>query len=143
VADLDTRFALHVPRSTDGLARLGGWVDEVAAALALPAAAEYALRLCVEEAVTNVVMHGRPPADGDAGTVTLRVDAEADAVRLTIQDRCAAFDPLVVAPPKRPTSLTKVRVGGLGVHLMRQYSRELRYERVDGRNVLTVVISRS
>lgn len=142
VPDADTRFLLRIERSKAGLARLGGWVDEVAAALALPADAEYALRLCVEEAVANVVMHGVAAAEADAGTVVLRLEADDDVLLVTIEDRCVAFDPLEVGPPERPTSLDDARVGGLGVHLMRQYARAVDYAWVDGRNRLTLTIGR-
>ena len=125
-----------------GLARLGSWVDDIAAALMLPGPAEYALRLCVEEAVANVVMHGTACAEGDAGEVGLRVKPGPDVLCVTVEDRCRPFDPLQVAAPERPADVASVRVGGLGVHLMRQYAQALGYERVDGVNRLTVTIGR-
>lgn len=124
-----------------GLAALGGWVDAIAAATQLDARAEYALRLCLEEAAVNVVMHGEQEP-GDEGAVTLRVEAAADAVRLIVEDRCAAFDPLQVAPPEMPTRLEDTRVGGLGVHLIRQYTKAAAYRRIGGTNRLTLTIAR-
>ena len=141
-AEGDGGLVLRMPRDMDGLTRLGGWVDEVVAALHLDATAEYALRLCVEEAVANVVMHGVPVPGRDCGEVVLRLAAAGDAVRVTVEDACAAFDPLAVAAPRRPESLADAREGGLGVHLMRQYARAIGYERADGINRLTLTIAR-
>ena len=90
-----------------GLEQLGGWVDTVAAALHLDAAADYALRLCLEEAAANVVMHGDPDGDGDADFVALRVEPGPEALRVTIEDRCGAFDPLTVPAPRPPTGLAE------------------------------------
>jgi anti-sigma regulatory factor (Ser/Thr protein kinase) len=139
VAEPDGSFALRVERSMAGLARLGSWVDGIAAALHLDSRTEFALRLCVEESATNVVMHGAPN-DADAGFVGLRVAAETEALRLVVEDRCGAFDPLAVPAPERPTSLEDARVGGWGIHLIRQYARQIDYERRDGTNRLTLSI---
>jgi anti-sigma regulatory factor (Ser/Thr protein kinase) len=141
-ADAGTTFTLRIERSLAGLEQVGGWVDTVAATLGLGSAADYALRLCVEEAATNVVMHGITGADGDADFVALRVEPAQDALHVTVEDRCGAFDPLQVPTPKPPTNLGEAHVGGLGIHLMRQYSREMDYVRVDGMNRLTLTIGR-
>ena len=66
-ADAGHSFTLRIERSMAGLEQLGGWVDKVAAALGLDKAADYALRLCLEEAAANVVMHGTAGADGGRG----------------------------------------------------------------------------
>jgi anti-sigma regulatory factor (Ser/Thr protein kinase) len=142
VADASGRFDLRIPRDMSGLARLGDWVDKVVATLALDAKAEYAVRLCVEEAVANVVMHGVPAGSTEAGTVTLRVHADAEALRIAVEDHCAAFDPSHVAPPEHPSNLAEAREGGLGIHLMRQYARSIDYARLEGTNRLTVTIAR-
>lgn len=141
-ADAGTAFALRIERSLAGLEQVGGWVDTVAASLGLDGAADYALRLCVEEAAANVVMHGTTGADGDADFVALRVEPAQDALRVTVEDRCGAFDPLQVPRPKPPASLGEANVGGLGIHLMRQYARAMDYARVDGTNRLTLTIGR-
>jgi anti-sigma regulatory factor (Ser/Thr protein kinase) len=128
----------------DGLVRLGGWVDTVVAALALSAKPEYALRLCLEEAVANLVMHGVPAADADGSVdvVALGLDATPDTLCVTVEDDCTPFDPLQVGEPDRPATLEEAKIGGLGVHLMRHYARALEYGRVNGRNRLTLTIER-
>ena len=142
-ADAGDTFTLRIERSMAGLAQLGGWVDTVVAALGLSKTADFALRLCLEEAAANVVMHGVAEGGGvGADFVTLRVEPAQDALRVTIEDRCGAFDPLEVAAPEAPKNLEDARVGGLGIHLMRQYTRAISYERADGVNRLTLTIGR-
>jgi anti-sigma regulatory factor (Ser/Thr protein kinase) len=143
-ADDGNSFTLRIERSITGLTQLGAWVDTVAATLGLDQAAEYALRLCLEEATANVVMHGVVD-DGaaDADVVALRVDVAPDALGVTVEDHCGAFDPLNVAAPEAPNSLADARVGGLGIHLMRQYARAIDYERAGDVNRLTLTIGRA
>ena len=140
-ADEAGRFSLRIERSMAGLQRLGGWIDRVSAALGLAGSAEYALRLCAEEAAANVVMHG---TDGGAGgdTVALELAVMADALRLTVEDHCPSFDPLTVGAPDLPRSLEEARIGGMGIHLLRQYSAAMHYERDGCTNRLTMTIRR-
>lgn len=134
-------LSLRLERSMAGLSRLGGWVDEIAATLRLPPAQEYALRLCLEEAVANAVMHG-DPAPGGRDDVVLRVRRLATSdLRVTIEDRCAAFDPLRQPEPDRQAGLEERPVGGMGIHLMRQFTRTMTYRRTDGVNRLDLTIA--
>lgn len=141
-ADAGNIFTLRIERSMAGLALLGGWVDTITGSLGLDKATEYALRLCVEEAATNVVMHGAADAGSEADVIALCVAPAADVLRVTLEDRCGAFDPLHVPAPARLTDLAEVRVGGLGIHLMRQYARAISYERAGDLNRLTLTIGR-
>ncbi len=128
-------FDCRLERSEVGLSRLGHWVDQVSAALALGSAADYALRLCLEEAVANIVMHGGPP-DG-AAWVTLELRTDGVSLQVTIEDTCPAFDPASERTPE-PTGN---RPGGHGIRLMRQYADDVSYRRVDGINRLTLLIA--
>ena len=130
-------FQLRIDRSLDGLTRTGVWVDTIAARLALSVSTTYALRLCIEEASANIVMHGIPEPGFDARTIALCVQPENDLLRLSIVDRCAAFDPLQPVSP-RPDG-----AGGQGLNLMRHFSRDMTYERQPGRNRLTMTIVRA
>ena len=143
-ADAGNTFTLRIERSMAGLEQLGGWVDTVAAATGLSKTAEFALRLCLEEATANVVMHGAGDtgSDGDAGFVALHVAPAQDSLHVTVEDDCEAFDPLHVPAATIPTNPDEARVGGLGVHLMRQYARTIDYARVGDVNRLTLTIGR-
>ena len=124
-----------------GLADLGRWVDRVTAALGLPQAQEYALRLCLEEAVANVVMHGTPVPGVAADAVAVQVRGAQNALHVTVEDDCAAFNPLAQPAPDARQSLEEPP-GGWGIQLMRQFARGLAYERVGPTNRLALTIGR-
>lgn len=136
-------FTLRLARSMQGLAGLASWIDQIAAELALPSPQEYALRLCLEEAVVNVVMHGRPVPGVPAETVGLQVSSGPDALHVTIEDRCAPFDPLRQPAPDAQQGLEEREVGGWGIHLMRQFASSLAYQRLDNVNRLALTIKRT
>lgn len=101
----------------------------------------FALELCLEEAVANIILHG---GTGDhAGThIRVTITYDAPALIVLLEDDGSAFDPTQVPPPPTPASLAEAPIGGLGVHLMRKLTSEMRYERIDGKNCLTLVFRR-
>lgn len=94
--------------------------------------AVYRCELVLEELLTNVLLHGQV---GDLDpAITLTVEVQHGAVLLVLEDGGVAFDPLTRPDPLRPTQLANAPVGGLGLMLVRRMARELRHERVAGRN---------
>jgi serine/threonine-protein kinase RsbW len=142
VANEAGAFELTVPRTMAGLLQVGTWVDRVTAALALGKRADYALRLCMEEAVTNLVVHAVPRRQADEDLVTLRVVAGPDGLLATVEDHCTPFDPRSVAAPARPGSIADAQVGGKGIHLMRQHARDISYVTADAANRLSLTLAR-
>jgi anti-sigma B factor antagonist len=85
-------FALQVPRSPQGTARVGTWVDELASDLTLAGRAEYALGLCLEEAVNLILGSTATQAAAEDGSILLRLIAEPNRICVTVQDRGAVQD---------------------------------------------------
>jgi anti-sigma regulatory factor (Ser/Thr protein kinase) len=131
---------LTIDRTPDGLLLVAPFIDRVVATLKLEQRAEYAVRLCLEEAVANLVMHGQPGTAPD--TVELHVSTQASRLSATIEDHCIPFDPRDVPAPTRPANLDEAKIGGLGIHLMRQYATTMEYHRAGTANRLTLTIER-
>lgn len=100
----------------------------------------FALELCLEEAVANIILHGN--SDEPAGKqIWVTITDNADSLVACIEDNGTSFDPTQLPAPPVPTSLEDASVGGLGVHLIRKFTSDMRYERVDGRNRLILVFA--
>ena len=134
--DADAAIALRHDRSE--MQRLSDWIDRRVEALALGPAGANAVRLCLEEAVLNIIVHNYPPADP---AVVIRAWLGRSDGRLTIriEDCCAPFDPLAVQAPVRPGSLADAPIGGLGIPLMRRFASAMEYRREDGANRLVLL----
>jgi serine/threonine-protein kinase RsbW len=122
-----------VANSAGELPALTRFLQQFWSAAKLPAAAALPFELALEEAFMNIVMHGAPP--GSARVEVSLVLAGA-RLTLTIEDDGPQFDPLSVPPPDITAPLEERRVGGQGVHLMRQMMDEVGYQRVEARNQL-------
>jgi serine/threonine-protein kinase RsbW len=96
----------------------------------------FAVQLCLEEAVANVIMYGG--GRGDRLEIAVELERSDGTLVAHIEDNGRQFDP--TRKPVRPpaTSLEDARVGDLGIHLMRSFASGMHYERRDGRNRLTL-----
>lgn len=123
------------------LVRVRGWADVLAQRLALPQSTTFAIQLCFEEALSNIVRHGfasAPEEEACNKNVSLALETHNDAIVATIEDCGPAFNPLEIAPPTAPTAISELPLGGRGIQLMRKFAQSLAYERRDGVNRLTL-----
>lgn len=121
--------------SAQGLASALAWLEGLAERDGWPVRTLFALTLCADEALTNVISYTAP-----CGQAALQLRLECargpGSVLLCIEDNGAAFDPTAQASPELVPSLDDAQIGGHGLRLMRHYLRTLQYQRVDERNVL-------
>jgi serine/threonine-protein kinase RsbW len=118
------------------LARLAAWAEDFVRLAGLPSDRVFAVQLCVEEAVANVIRHSGA-ADGREDIAVELIAAE-DQVLATIADRGRSFDPTAAPAFCKPASIAEASAGRFGIHLMRTFADEMRYERRDGWNRLTL-----
>lgn len=96
--------------------------------------AEARLCIMIEELVANIIEHGNAPPESEIG---LRIDSLGGDIGATLSDAGTPFDPREAAAPG---PLPPERGGGAGIALVLAWAAHVDYARVDGRNVLTLVI---
>ena len=134
-------FELVVDRTMVGVRRAGAWVDELAILLNLSGETEYALRLCLEEAITNIVNHATPEPDAERDSVALHMLADSSTLRVTVTDQCGAFNPLATPLPA-PHEPAPEGEGGLGITLLRRHADQVNWERDGTTNRLSIRLPR-
>ena len=83
----------------------------------------FALRLGIEEALSNAVRHGN---GGDRSkAVCVRYEVTSDRVDIYVEDEGMGFDPCAIPDPTTPENLEKST--GRGVMLMRAYMNLVEY----------------
>ena len=117
------------------LQRLAAWIEgwarkDVSSDLS------FAVQLCLEEAVANVIMYG---GMSDARLkIVIEVERNDTTLVARVVDNGRQFDPTQVPPPSMPAFLAQAKIGDLGIHLMRSFASGMHYERRDGCNCLTL-----
>lgn len=102
------------------------------------------LVLAVDEAATNIIVHGYGSrAEASSAPVEVEVALREGELSVRLRDQAPPFDPTATPVVDELPPLTERGPGGLGIFLMRKATDELRYRRTpDGRNELTLVIYR-
>ena len=118
---------------------LSGFVDRIRKENDLAPALAARIHLALEEAVSNVIMYAYP--EGTAGNMVLDAVRDGNRLQFTLVDRGKAFDPTTVPEANPEAPLEERPVGGLGIHLVRSIMDSISYSRLDGKNVLTMIIS--
>jgi serine/threonine-protein kinase RsbW len=127
------RLLLH--RDLAELERLAIWLEGWAMRDLSPELS-FAIQVCLEEAVANIIMYSA--TTDDRLEIVIEVERRNQSLVAQIEDNGSAFDPTRVPRPPIPTSLAEAKVGNLGIHLMRSFASGLHYERRDSRNRLTM-----
>ena len=117
--------------------RLAAFIDSFCGPLGPAPEDLNSFHLALEEAVTNVIHHGYVDGQAHEFTVTLAADP-AGRVTAVVSDDAPAFDPVARPPVDTSRPLEERPIGGLGVHLIKNLMDSVRYERRDGRNILTL-----
>lgn len=112
------------------------WVESIASELDLPASQAFAMQVCLEELMSNIVRYGgspptpRPQIDSkNTLSISVTVTSLADRITMTIEDNGRPFD-VAQAPGKViDEPLCKVQPGGLGIHLIKSFADDLTYSR--------------
>lgn len=97
----------------------------------------YDLCLAVDEAITNIILHGY---QGNDGQIEICIQRENGAIAIYVRDRAPKFDPTKLPIPDVSAPLDQRKPGGLGVFLMRSNVDRVEYRRSgDGINELKLV----
>ena len=110
------------------------WIGSIAADLKLTESRAFAMQICLEELMSNIVRHGNAPSDARAHTdpakplsISITVAAHADRITLTVEDDGRPFN-VAEAPAKWiDQPLEKLEPGGLGVQLIKTFANGLEY----------------
>jgi serine/threonine-protein kinase RsbW len=92
------------------------------------------INLVLDEALNNIISYGY--AAGVRGGISIRICRQPARLLVEIEDEARPFDPLTAPPPDLTSRLAERRVGGLGIHFIKQLMDEVSYVRTDRGNLL-------
>ena len=118
------------------LSKLVAFIDEVGEAFALTPDVVFNLNLVLEEAVVNVINYAYPKEEHQY--IYLSAHLHEESIVLVLTDTGKEFDPTLAPEADITLSVDDREIGGLGIFLIRQIMNEVRYERIEGKNVLTL-----
>jgi serine/threonine-protein kinase RsbW len=118
------------------ISRLYEFIEELGSDFSLSPDIVFNLNLVLEEAVVNIINYAYPKEDHES--IYLSAKMHEGSIVLVLTDTGKEFDPTAVPEADVTLSADDRQIGGLGIFLIRQIMNEVKYERIEGKNVLTL-----
>ena len=122
------------------LPRLSRWIGRIANQFSMSDEDLFRIDLVAHEMVSNIVNYAY--GDNKRHVIRLEFRLTQRFVEIRLLDDGRPFNPFREPKKKLPESLAEAEIGGLGIHLVRAYTDEYRYERERGQNIVTLTFKR-
>ena len=129
---------INVKASLENLQEVIAFVDGFVEELSASMKAQMQIDGAVEEIFVNIASYAYAPDTGDA-VISVETDTEKKQVLITFKDSGVPYNPLEKEDPDVTLSADERGIGGLGIFMVKKSMDDIRYERKDGCNVLTIV----
>jgi anti-sigma regulatory factor (Ser/Thr protein kinase) len=92
--------------------------------------------LCLDELFSNIVSYGFD--DERHHLIQFTLELENDVLTLDVEDGGIPFNPLKEKEPQLAYDPKNIKIGGLGIHIVKKLTSDICYQRNRGKNLLTL-----
>jgi serine/threonine-protein kinase RsbW len=128
---------LKVRSRLSELARIRPWIESLGSRHAIPANTLFAMNLCLEEVLSNIVQHGYP-GKPDQSVAVHFANPRQNYFVIVVEDDAPPFNPVDAPEAPALNLLDEIHVGGQGIRLLRRFADALEYEATPTGNRLTM-----
>ena len=96
----------------------------------------YDIQLAVDEACTNIIMHGY--AGMDPGSIIMELEIDPDKIIISLTDFGNAFEPDSAPIPDVEAPIEERELGGFGLFFIRQSVDDVKYRTSEDGNTMTL-----
>ena len=127
---------LKLKNQVGELERVNQFIEEIGEELGLDMELQMNLNLVMEEMVSNVIFYAYPQEK----EATIELLAESDGKELTfvLSDRGKEFDPTMKEDADPNVNPMDRDIGGMGIYIVKNIMNEVTYQRLEGKNLLTM-----
>ena len=113
------------------------WLEEVCKEWNLSEELTNRINMCAEEIFANVAFYAYPD---EAGDIYVTIQKQENNIMLKFIDSGFGYNPLEKPDPDITLPPEERELGGLGIFMTKQMSKEIHYERQDHKNILTLIL---
>jgi serine/threonine-protein kinase RsbW len=122
------------------IARIAPWIESLASRHAISAKVQFAIDLCLEEVVSNIVQHGYQ-GESDRGVTVDFAVRDPQTFVFVVEDEAPRFNPLEASDLPPLNEQDGDRIGGQGIRLLRRFADTVEYEPTSAGNRLRMSFS--
>jgi anti-sigma regulatory factor (Ser/Thr protein kinase) len=128
------KISFKLSNNLSELNTLNKKIDAFGIQIGLTTKVKFEINLVLEEIFTNIVSYGY--RDEKEHWITVTISSENDAITIRIEDDGIPFNPLESEKPDLKCPVGERPIGGLGIHLVKHYTKYCAYERCRNKNIL-------
>ena len=127
---------LVIKNDISEISKLATFIGELSEELDFTPELNFNLNLVLEEAISNVILYAY--GKEEQKEISLVAYSSDNNLVFVLTDSGMEFDPTKVPDADVTLSAEEREIGGLGIYLIRQIMNTVEYQRIDGKNVLTM-----
>ena len=125
-----------IKNQVEELERVARFIDEIGEELSLDMELQMNLNLVMEEMVSNIIFYAYP--EGVEATIELLAECDGKELTLILSDQGRAFDPTLKENFDMDVNPAERELGGMGIFIVKNIMNQVTYQRLEGRNLLTM-----
>ena len=124
---------IELKASVENFSQLSDWWQNIAASWNLNNALINKIEVCLEEIYVNIASYAY---GNETGAAKISADKNNNEIILKFEDKGISYNPLQKEDPDITLSLKERQIGGLGIFMVKDMSKNIEYRREDNKNIL-------
>ena len=130
------RKELRIKNQVSELEKVAQFVEEIGEELGLNMELQMNLNLVMEEMVSNVIFYAYP--EGEDAEIELLAKSDGKELTFVLSDQGKEFDPTAKEDANPDINPADREIGGMGIFIVKNIMNKVTYQRLEGRNLLTM-----
>ena len=130
------RKEICIKNKISELEKVARFVEEIGEELGLSMELQMNLNLVMEEMVTNVIFYAYP--QDEEADIELLAKSDGKELTFVLSDQGKEFDPTAKEDANPDVNPMERGIGGMGIYIVKNIMNEVTYQRLDGKNLLTM-----
>ena len=130
------RKEIKIKNHIDELEHVAAFVEQIGEELGLDMEMQMNLNLVLEEMVTNVIFYAYP--QGTEAEIELMAEYDGKELTFVLSDQGEVFDSTLEEGANMEENPAERDLGGMGIFIVKNIMNQVSYQRLEGRNLLTM-----
>ena len=130
------RKEIRIKNQVGELDHVARFIEEICDELGLDMELKMNLNLVMEEMVSNVIFYAYP--EGKTAEIELLAESDGKELTFVLSDRGKEFDPTMKESADMDINPAERDLGGMGIFIVKNIMNEVTYQRLEGKNLLTM-----
>jgi serine/threonine-protein kinase RsbW len=127
---------IKIKNHVEELEKVNQFVEEICEELGLDMELQMNLNLVLEEMVSNVIFYAYPK--GTPEEIELAAESDGKELTFVLSDSGIEFDPTAKEDADPDVNPMDRDIGGMGIYIVKNIMNKVTYQRLEGKNLLTM-----